>query len=182
MKRLLSLTLFILVVLAIIRGGIHLFSGLSRSTDPLAYDASQKESVTIIDDSLLVSIQKTNIRTVDELLNELKKPIQEDDAVWPTKETSLFSDMTITIQRGKTVQIETREGRRQVQTTRLTGEQVLSDNGIFLDEHDISLPDAALPLTSNTSLKVIRVVLEDQVVNKPIPFEKIVNEKILKTI
>ena len=175
MKRLLSLALFILIVV-MIRSGAPLFFEWSRSTDPLVYDASQKESVTIIDDSFLMSIQKTNAKTVDELLHEFRKPIQKDDFIWPEKETPLFSGMTITIQRGKTIKIETKEGRRQVQTTRFTGEQVLSDNNIFLDENDISLPDAAIPLTNNTSLKVIRVVLEDQLVNKPIPFEKIVNE------
>ena len=140
------------------------------------YTTDTKEDITIIDDTLQTNVQTTNAYLVGDLLENLHAKIQIGDESWPNQETPLISGMTINIQRMKTVEVETKEGKKTIQTTRLTGEEALTDNGILLDEHDISIPDATLPLQNSTALKVIRVTLEDQTLDKPIPFEKVVNE------
>ena len=125
--------------------------------------------VALIDNGLEYNIS-TNAQTVGDFLNEQNIKTEPEDLVIPSPETKLNSGDNIIIESAKKVSISA-DGQKINTVSQMEDVQdVLFENKISLGEDDITTPSRLSPVADNTQIKVIRVKIEQQTVNQPIPF------------
>ncbi len=108
---------------------------------------------------------------VEKFLTRTGIPFTENDALSPKKETLLAPHTTITLASAKKYTLKTKDGKREGKTTLRTVGQLLNEQKISLEKHDLVTPEPDKALTDGVNISVIKVDIREETVQKPIPFE-----------
>lgn len=115
---------------------------------------------------------KANIgETIGEFLDREQISLGEQDFLLPGREYRVEPGMLITLLRAKRFAITGKNVDKSGITLMPTVDQLLLEQGIFLDENDLSTPRPNAPLSGDTEVKIIRVDIAETVVKKPIDFK-----------
>jgi uncharacterized protein YabE (DUF348 family) len=136
---------------------------------------SGSRQVVLSDDGLVFETA-TGAETVGAFLEEKHIVLREHDAVAPERSAPLYGGMTVRIDRAKHVSGKMGAEAFDFWTTQRTVEDALHEHGISLGENDFSTPSRESVAYDGMDVSVVRVVVKEEVVDKPIPFEKIVKE------
>ncbi|GAB4411727.1 MAG: hypothetical protein Kow00123_25550 [Anaerolineales bacterium] len=95
----------------------------------------------------------THAATVGALLEQQGLRLSPADAVWPAPETPLTPEMTVTVERARTVTIRADGQTLTIQTRAVTPSQILAGAGIHVGEADVVLADGqpVAPSATNPS-------------------------------
>lgn len=135
-----------------------------------ALDEGKTKYLAIFEEGLELSVV-TNADTIKSLLEEQKIEIGENDYIFPSEETKIYSGSRITIWRGKKVLIQADGNKVNAVTQLKTVEDALDENNVNLGEDDITAPPRLSMIENGAQIKVTRVKIEEQIVKKDIPFE-----------
>ncbi len=149
---------------------------LFLKTEPVAWSESGQKNITVIDGGLDFSFIDVSEKTVGEFLSSEKLNLEEGDSIFPEETTVVFSGMHIHIARVHPLTVRVDGSEQTIRTQALSVGQALAESGIILDEDDIVRPEREAFAESGMNVTIIRVQIEEQVVEKPIAFEKKVNE------
>ena len=144
--------------------------------DGESWSESGQKNITVIDGGLDFSFIDVSEKTVGEFLSSEKLNLEEGDSIFPEETTVVFSGMHIHIERVHPLTVRVDGSEQTIRTQALSVGQALAESGIILDEDDIVRPEREAFAESGMNVTIIRVQIEEQVVEKPIAFEKKVNE------
>lgn len=162
----LSICLFSIV------SGFLFFAGNRHDFVPIEFC----EHVTIIDDGHVIVFNYMEQNNVSGALALYDETIGENDLVFPERSARLFSDDVIIVEREKKVTVAVDDTELVLTTYRDTLDHILMQNDVVLDDNDIIVPDGTMIVTENVEAKITRVIYEQNVIKKDIPFQKIVKE------
>lgn len=137
--------------------------------------SSIEKRVWLEDDGVWFEV-RTRADTIANFLQQQSLVLGDGDNVFPSPEKPLFSGTKIYIERSKSIVIATKDGKKEWKTFQKTVEQAVREAGIELGEEDFALPGRNNPPFDGMQVTVIRVRVEEKVVDKPIPFETVVTE------
>ena len=144
--------------------------------DGESWSESGQKNITVIDGGLDFSFIDVSEKTVGEFLSSEKLNLEEGDSIFPEETTVVFSGMHIHIERVHPLTVRVDGSEQTIRTQALSVGQALAESEIILDEDDIVRPEREAFAESGMNVTIIRVQIEEQVVEKPIAFEKKVNE------
>lgn len=161
---------YVLILVFVVSGGLFyfwpradLFSGIPKK-------------VFLSDGGLEFILQGVNEKTVGELLSSRGLALKEKESVFPPIETVLAPGMKIFVERTYELSIAV-DGKKE--THAVLGKSVaeaLSEVGITLDEDDIVKPERTVAGFRGMDIVVTRVDIREEMVEKPVAFEKKTNE------
>lgn len=165
---------FLFISLLIVGGGgfLHNFFGRAESR----WDTEGKKVVTVSDGGLMLPISVSGNLTVGELLETQKIVLNDGDEALPGIEERVVSGTNILIRRARRVTVKVDGDEKAFRTQMSLVEQALSEVGIALDEDDIVKPGRDALVTDNLTVTITRVEIKEETTDKPIAFEKQVNE------
>ncbi|MDD3964662.1 MAG: G5 domain-containing protein [Candidatus Moranbacteria bacterium] len=140
------------------------------------WDTYKLKKVVLIDEGFHYSFSDVSEETVKEFLETEKLSLQEGDSVFPDENTKIFSGSYIFVARAHTIKVMVDGSENILHTQALTVGQALDESIFVIDADDIVKPSRETLIGSGISVVVTRVVIEERVVEKAIPFEKKVNE------
>lgn len=147
--------------------------GAERSWMPLDY--SKAVRVTLEDDRRLFEVM-TNARTTRAFLDEQHIRLNGEDAVSGNQEDVIYDGKRIVIKRMKHVSLAIEGNKRSIATYRTDVEGMLLENNVVLGEDDFVMPKNEGTVTDGAKVTVVRVAVEEQLVDKSIAFEKTIEE------
>jgi uncharacterized protein YabE (DUF348 family)/3D (Asp-Asp-Asp) domain-containing protein len=113
----------------------------------------------------------SNAFTVGEALDKAGVNVLPEDRLSPTADTSIKTDLTITLLTSSQLTITVGEKTIQTRASADTIGEALAKVSLSLQGLDYSLPDEFEPLPSDGMIQVVRVSETIEVVNETIPFE-----------
>lgn len=140
---------------------------------PAGYEKPVRVSV---DDDGRVFALEARGAMVDDILQEKKILIGDADSVFPDRGAMARNGETIIIRRAKNVTLTVGGETKRIITHQTDVEKTLYENGITLDEDDFILPKGEGVVTDGMKVSVVRVTIEEKIIEKAIPFEKKVQE------
>ncbi len=149
---------------------------LKQETYPTAPDVIHvTRALTVrLDDDGKTSTIYTVHRTVGEVLHDAGTVLYLADSITPAVAAPITDGSTITVRRSAPVTIQV-DGRTL--TTRTHGQMVgaaLAEVGIALVGLDYAAPDVATAFVQGTTIRVVRVTEEDQVITRtPVDFKRV---------
>lgn len=162
-----------LIVLFFLAAIVFAFFG---KEDGEAWSESGQKNITVIDGGLDFSFVDVTEKNVGEFLTAQKLSLENGDSIFPEETAAVFSGMRIHIARAHPLTVRVDGSEQTIRTQALSVGQALAESEIILDEDDIVKPEREAFAESGMNVTIIRVQIEEQVVEKPIAFEKKVNE------
>jgi len=166
----------IVPVLAIVLFFGFMYFNYFRKTNTEEWDRSIGKTITVSDGGLDFSFAEVSEKTVGEFLDAKKLSLREGDSIFPSEETALFSGAHIIIGRAHPMNVVVDGGEQTVRTQATTVGQALEESTLVIDEDDIVKPSRDTFAESDMRVVIIRVQIEEVSVEKPIAFEKKMNE------
>ncbi len=120
MKKALRAILPALNKIAVLALVMALLAGLSLNS--YIYDNDIQVNINV--DGIMVKTFNTEATTVRNILEDENMEIAKGDVVWPSADTKLFSDTTITVKKLKSITIQNRIGDYDVKTAALTADEL----------------------------------------------------------
>ena len=108
---------------------------------------------------------------VENFLTRAGIPFVESDALSPSKETPLAPHTTITLASAKKYTLQTKEGKREGETTLRTVRQLLDAERVMIGENDLITPEPERALTDGVKISITKVDIREEITQKSIPFE-----------
>lgn len=140
------------------------------------WNENNHKNVTVIDGDLEFSFTNVTEKTIGDFLATHGLSLQTNESVFPNEETEIFSGARVHITRARKLIVRA-DGKEQTFYTQAKEiEQVLRENNIALNEDDIVKPSRDALAENNSQITITRVTIEEQVIEKPIAFDKKVNE------
>ncbi len=139
-------------------------------------NTNSKKLITFSDDELIFENISSQTDSVDSFLQEKKINLNDNDFVFPEKDTRIFSGSRIIIKRAKNVML-TADGKNI--KSNVYGKDVTSalwENKISLGEDDFTKPAPNYPIQDGDKIEVIRVDIKEETAKKDIPFKTKENE------
>jgi uncharacterized protein YabE (DUF348 family) len=166
--------IFLLTLVFIFLGTIYYIFGKKAESE--TWSKNNQKTITIIDGGLKFYFANVTEKTVGDFLTARELALQTGDSVFPDTDTQIFTGTQIHIARARqiTVRADGREQTFHVQAFSVG--QALDESGIALNEDDIVQPPRDTLLENKIKITVTRVVIEEQTVEKPIVFNKKINE------
>jgi uncharacterized protein YabE (DUF348 family) len=140
------------------------------------WNTNNHKNVTVIDGDLEFYFTNVTGKTVGDFLATHRLSLQTNESVFPSEETEIFSDARIYITRARKIIVNVDGGKQIFYTQAKEIEQALRENNITLNEDDIVKPSRDALAENDTQITITRVTIEEQVIEKPIAFDKKVNE------
>jgi uncharacterized protein YabE (DUF348 family) len=137
--------------------------------------SSGPRNITVEDDGLSFEIS-TQASTMGEALDSQKISTQENDIIFPSKDTKIFTGSKIIIERAKNITITSDGKTEKGYVYGRTVAEALWENKINMGEDDFTTPNLNYPIQDNDKIEVVRVDIREEVVKKDIPFKTIENE------
>lgn len=145
---------------------LFLIFGFSR---PVLAAETGGKTVVIIYGGLEYEVS-TNTQNVGDFLNEQRIATKPEDLILPSLDAKLNSGANIIIQRARKISISA-DGRKINTLSQMKNVQdVLAENKISLGDDDLTSPSRLAPIKDGTQIAVTRVKIEQQTVDKSIPF------------
>jgi uncharacterized protein YabE (DUF348 family) len=143
------------------------------------WEAQPKQSwlkrITLHDDGLTFDVY-TSASTVKDFVDEKSISLNDRDEVSPSLDTSLYAGTVVYIRRAREISVETEQDTRRFWTLQKTVEDALLEQSIVLDENDFTFPGRESTVYDGMKVTVVHVVVKEEVIEKPIAFEKKVKE------
>lgn len=136
----------------------------------------EKPSQVILDDDGRVFETVTRARTIHDFVSENAVAVGDDDFVSGLPDERLYEGKKVIIRRLKHVTLTVGGEKRAVSTYQTDRDRVLAENGIGLGEDDFVLPKNEGAVNDGSAMTVVRVSAQEQVVDKPIVFQKTIEE------
>lgn len=152
---------------------VYFFWGKEK---PEAWSSSDKKTIAVVDGGSEFYFSDVAEKTVGEFLAVKNLSLQEGDSVFPNENILLFSGTTILLTRAQEITVHVDGNDQVIRTQARSVGQALVEGKITLDEDDIAKPGRDTIVTSKMKIVITRVQIEEQTVEKPIAFEKKVNE------
>lgn len=152
---------------------VHLYFGKAK---PEEWSKNDKKTIMVTDSGFEFPFMDVAEKTVGEFLVAKKLSLMEGDSVFPSEEEALFSGVHITIVRAHEMTVVVDGGEQTFRTQATTVGQALAGSMITIDEDDIVKPNRETFAASGIKVVIIRVQIEEQLVEKPVAFEKKVSE------
>lgn len=153
-----------------------LSSILFRNDGERVFDAGTSKDVSVSVDGAAFRYSGTKAMTVGELLVETGVKVADDDRVFPEKNATVLSGMTVFVERKKDVTIKADGGTRTIGTYSRKVIGVIDESGLGLEEEDIVKPGRETRLDSEMTVSIIRVDIKEETVEKKIAFETVEKE------
>lgn len=165
--------IFFLAVFLSIGAITYSIFGKSKSEK---WNRSNNKAVTIIDGGLEFSFTNVAEKTIGDFLVARGLSLQTNESVFPAEGTEIFSGARVHITRARKIIINVDGDEKIFYTQAKEIEQTLHENNIVLNEDDIVKPELDALTENNSQITITRVTTEEQSVDKPITFDKKVNE------
>ncbi len=147
------------------------------ASDKHIFEASDRiEQIVINDDSKNVLIANADFGSVEDVLRESGVELGERDRVFPSKESKVFSEDTINIERKKVLKVTVDGQERELETYGERVGELLARNDITFDNNDIIVPTVNTVVRTDVDAEIVRVEYKEEEVVKNIPFKKVVKE------
>lgn len=160
--------MILLLILGFVFYKIFSFKNIPYSGD----FKSENKKTTINDDGFGYIINNVKQETIGDVLTDRKITINSGDYIFPSRDSKVYSGLSIIIKRNKNISILV-DGKTVKGTT--LGNNVstaLQDNNIQMGDDDFAQPSLESPVQDREKIKVIRVDIKEEVVKKEIDFEK----------
>jgi uncharacterized protein YabE (DUF348 family) len=131
--------------------------------------------VTLDDDGRVFETM-TSARTVADFLNEQKIRVSDEDILFGFREDAVYEGRNIIVRRAKHITLTNGGVKQSIVTHQTDIGKVLLENDISMSEDDFVMPKGMSVVNDGLALSVIRVVIEERVIEKPIVFAKTVEE------
>jgi len=165
-----KLASFIIGIILFLCINFNAFAFWGKEKEKVNFGQGAK-SVILNDDGLIFEV-KTGAVTVADFLAEQKLDIKDKDAVFPGRETKIFSNSAITLNRAKKITIFDGQEKKVIYTWGKKTEDALSENNIKLGDDDIVSPPLNSPVQGGSEIDIIRVEIKEEKVLKDIDFKK----------
>jgi len=136
----------------------------------------ERKSAVILMDGFPTVHEDGTWGTVGDFLADEGGDIREEDDIFPSRETPLSSGMNVMVLRSKMVRMMVDGEDREIRTFGRTVGEALRDAGVTLREDDLVMPDTSTLLGREEEIRVIRVEIREEAVEKPIAFATIEKE------
>lgn len=143
---------------------------------PEKWNGNNQKTIMAVENGLEFSFASVAEKTVGEFLVSKNLSLREGDSVSPSEDAALFSGTRILIGRAHLMTVVADGGEQSLHTQAMTVGQALEEGNIALDEDDIVKPARDAFAESGMKAVITRVKIEEQSVDKPVAFEKKVNE------
>jgi uncharacterized protein YabE (DUF348 family) len=134
------------------------------------------ERITIIDDGRMIDVFNVPTQTVGEFLETQGRSIAENDRVLPLRESQIFGDDVITIEREKKVTVSVDEQEIDLYTYRDSLENILSRGNIVSTKDDIVKPHKKTIVQTDVDVEIIRVEYREEIETEKIVYKTIQKE------
>lgn len=173
-KRKKGLKLFSFLVILLFLGTLVYIVWLK--TKPEAWNQDTQKTIIVVLGGLEYPFAEVSEKTIGEFLDAKKLSLQEGDSVFPGEETVLFSGTHIIITQAHEMTVTVDGGEQVLHTQATTVGQALDESALTMSEDDIVKPGRDAFAYNGIKVVITRVQTEEQSVEKPIAFEKKVNE------
>jgi uncharacterized protein YabE (DUF348 family) len=140
------------------------------------WNTNNHKNVAAIDGGLEFYFEDVSEKTVGDFLVTHGLSLQTNESVFPSEETEIFSGARIYITRARKVIVNVDGGKQIFYTQAKEIEQALRENNLTLNEDDLVKPSRDALAENNSQITITRVTIEEQMTEKPIAFDKKVNE------
>ncbi|HCX64021.1 MAG TPA: hypothetical protein DHN33_02265 [Eubacteriaceae bacterium] len=130
--------------------------------------------VVIVDENETMEYTFRGDKQVKDALSELEISIDEKDELSHALGTALEDDETITIKRGKEVEVAADGKSYRFVTTENTVENILAELDIEVSEKDIVSPSLDRSIKDSADIKITRVTEEEVTQEHPIKYDEVV--------
>lgn len=161
------------IILLFLGVGAYIVLGKTGSE---AWNCNAQKTITVVDNGLEFPFADVAEKTVGELLLSKKIILTLGDSIFPDVEAPLFSGTRILIARSHPLSVVVDGGEQVLHTQALSVGQALEESTIAIDEDDIVKPSRDMFAVNGIRVVITRVQIEEQSVEKPIAFDKKVNE------
>ena len=148
------------------------FIYLKKPTRHLEF--GQTKNIIMVDNGLFFNLQ-THSSTVLEMLQEQKIELNDNDVVFPEKETPLIPNMQIIILRAVNIKILVDGKAIKNYTLQKNISAILSENNISLGRLDKTEPNIHTPPQEAMQITITRINVEEKVIPEEIPFKTTIN-------
>jgi rare lipoprotein A len=132
----------------------------------------KKKTVVLIDDGILFQFKNIKSDTIGNFLKDKGININEEDFIFPGRDSKLYGGLKIIIERNKKVTITVDGKKIEGNTLGTEVSMALWDNKVKLGEDDFSIPASDNPLGNSAKIDVVRVDIREDIVKKEVDFEK----------
>lgn len=161
-------------LIAVLFFGIVFFIIFGSKTS--SWERGAQKPVTVIDNTTEMFFLGEGEMTTGEFLLAHGIAVNDNDAIFPSRDTKLLFGTNIIIERAKTIMVRADNTEQTLHTRMPTLEQALAEAGITLDEDDIIEPQRDALVVPEMHVSIIRVDISEETVDKPIVFSKKTNE------
>lgn len=134
------------------------------------------KDILLSDNGLQLSFRDVTEKTVGEFLGARGLALSEKEYAFPSPETALLPGMKIFVHRTHTLSVQVDGAKNFFPVLATTVGNALAEAGVSLDEDDLVEPEREAFAARDLLITVTRVVIEEQVVEKSVAFEKKTNE------
>jgi len=164
---------YVLAILII--GCVWFGKGLVFKNKRVLGISSSEKSIVLNDGGIKKNFQ-TNALTVSAFLEKEKINLNERDLIFPDKDTTLYPNMNIEIQRAKKIKITLDKEETEIYGFKKTVGEIIKENNLDIKEEDIVSPKRETFAYNNEEVQIIRVEIREEIVEKKIDFETVIEE------
>lgn len=165
-----KLASFIIGIILFLCVNFNAFAFWGKEKEEINFDQGAK-SIILNDDGLVFEV-KTGTATVADFLTEQKLDVKDEDVIFPNKESKVFFNSSVTLNRAKKVTIFDGKDKKTAYVLGRKTEDALSENNIKLGDDDITSPALNSPVKGGSEINIIRVEIKEEKVLKDIDFKK----------
>ncbi|MEI8097067.1 MAG: G5 domain-containing protein [Candidatus Moraniibacteriota bacterium] len=140
------------------------------------WNENTEKYITLSDGGFDFYFADVSERTIGEFLNARKLSLREGDSIFPDEMTPLSSGTHISIARAHLMTVVIDKGEQILHIQATTVGEALLESSLVIDENDIVKPSRDTFAQSGIKVVVTRVQITEESVEKPIAFDKKVNE------
>ncbi len=158
------------VVGAIIVGGFF-FWYFFHTPSPVEKYSTGTKNISLSDGGLEFFFDQVEKQTVGEFLEKTKIGLAENDSVFPSTPTPLFSGTHIIVLRAHDIVVRVDGESKKFRVQGATVAEVLAKAGVMIDPDDIVKPLPEMAVSSGLTITVTRVDIREELIDKAIAFE-----------
>lgn len=140
------------------------------------WNENSNKNIALIDGDLEFSFTNVIEKTIGDFLAARGLSLQTSESVFPAEGTEIFSGARVHITRARKIIVNVDGSEKNFYTQAKEIEQALRENNITLNEDDIVKPKLNVLAENNAQITITRVTIEEQSTDKPIAFDKKINE------
>lgn len=162
------------IILGVILGLIIFIFFISKNSGH-HFEPSDNQSIdfTIVDDGQEIKLENVEVKTVLEAVKFYDENISENDRIFPTKDSNIFSEDVIRITREKIIKLKIDDEELEIKTFGDTLENIFIRENIDLDENDLVIPNKKTLVQRDMEVEIIKVEIKEEAEIEKIPFETI---------